>query len=212
VARHHALRDEWAAIAAGSSARTPISTAWLAHEVGRAVGDRQVVISNGTLNGWARRLWDLDRPRSMLGGNGGGGIGYGIGASVGAGLAARDDGRLVVNLQPDGDLLYAPSALWTMAHESLPILTVVWNNGGYRNSEEHAERVALARSRQVERAGIGNRIEDPSVDIATLARAYGIPAEGPVQDPGDLSAALGRAVATVAAGGPALVEVRAAAR
>ncbi|HEU5324341.1 MAG TPA: thiamine pyrophosphate-dependent enzyme [Candidatus Limnocylindria bacterium] len=212
VARHHALREEWSAVAAGSSARTPISTAWLAHEIGRAIGGRDAVLSNGTLNGWARRLWDLDRPRAMLGGNGGGGIGYGIGASVGAGLAARDEGRMVVNLQPDGDLLYAPSALWTMAHEALPVLTVVWNNGGYRNSEEHAERVALARSRSVDRAGIGNRIEAPAVDIAVLARAYGIPAEGPVESPGDLRAALGRAVSAVADGGPALVEVRAAAR
>jgi thiamine pyrophosphate-dependent acetolactate synthase large subunit-like protein len=210
--RHRALREEWDSLAVGSGGRSPVSTAWLAREVGRALADREVVVSNGTLNGWARRLWDLERPRSILGGNGGGGIGYGIGASVGAGLAARNDGRLVVNLQPDGDLLYAPSALWTMAHESLPVLTVVWNNGGYRNSEEHAERVALARSRAVERAGIGNRIDDPAVDVAALARAYGIPAQGPVEDPAELGASLARAVAAVDDGGPALVEVRAAAR
>jgi acetolactate synthase I/II/III large subunit len=212
AARHDDLRAAWRAAADSAAGRSPISTEWLAREVGRAIGERRFVLSNGTLNGWARRLWDWREPGSHIGGNGGGGIGYGIGATVGAALAHRDTGRLVVNLQPDGDLLYAPSALWTLANQSLPVLTVVWNNGGYRNSEEHSERIARRRQRSLEDAGIGNRIEDPSVDFVSLARAYGMRADGPIIDPSELGPALGRAVAAVDSGEPALVEVRAAAR
>jgi thiamine pyrophosphate-dependent acetolactate synthase large subunit-like protein len=211
-ARHRELRAGWRDAAESAASRSPISTEWLAREVGRVTAGRRFVLSNGTLNGWARRLWDWREPGSHIGGNGGGGIGYGIGATVGAALAHRDTGRFVVNLQPDGDLLYAPSALWTLANQSLPVLTVVWNNGGYRNSEEHSERVARRRKRDVADAAIGNRIEDPSVDFVSLARAYGMQAEGPITDPTQLGAALGRAIGSVDAGEPALVEVRAAAR
>lgn len=210
--RNAGLRTEWRGAAVSAAGRRPIATEWLAHEIGRALGDRSVVLSNSTLNGWARRLWDWREPGSHIGGNGGGGIGYGVGATIGAALAHRNSGRTIVNLQPDGDLLYAPSALWTLANQSLPVLTVVWNNGGYRNSEEHAERVARTRNRPLEDARIGNRIDAPAVDFGSLARAYGIHADSPVVDPADLAEALGRALAAVDAGEPALVEVRAAAR
>ena len=212
AARHRSLRERWRTDAQRSATTTPISTAWLAHEVGEALGDRRVVLSNGTLNGWARRLWDWTEPGTHLGGNGGGGIGYGIGATVGAALAHRATGRTVVNLQPDGDLLYSSSALWTLAHAGLPVLTVVWNNGGYRNSEEHAERIARHRGRPIADAAIGNRIERPSVDFVALAGGYGMWARGPVDDPRQIRSAVKAALEVVDAGEPALVEVRAAAR
>ena len=184
--RHAELRAAWRTAAESASSRRPIATEWLAHEVGRVLGGRDFVLSNGTLNGWARQLWDWKLPGTYLGGNGGGGIGYGIGATVGAAIAHRSSGRTVVNLQPDGDLLYAPSALWTLMNQALPVLTIVWNNGGYRNSEEHAERIAEHRGRPVDDARIGNRIEDPAVDFVSLARAYGMWSEGPVEDPSEL--------------------------
>lgn len=212
AARHHELRAGWEADAAAASQAQPIATAWLASVIGRSLGPREIVLSNGTLSGWARRLWAWERPGTYLGGNGGGGIGYGAGATIGAALAERGTGRMVVNLQPDGDLLYVPSALWTIVHQSLPVLTVVWNNAGYRNSEEHAERIARRRGRPIEDASIGNRIGEPAVDFVSLARAYGMHADGPVEDPASLAPAIERAIAAVDAGEPALVEVRAAAR
>jgi acetolactate synthase I/II/III large subunit len=198
--RHRELRDGWSAAARRTASDAPIATAWIAHELARVLADRPAVLSNGTLNGWARRLMGWVQPRSFLGGNGGGGIGYGIGATVGAGLAHRSSGAMVVNLQPDGDLLYAPSALWTIANQGLPVLTVVWNNGGYRNSEEHAERIARHRDRPLELAGVGNRIDDPAVDFTALARAYGLEAVGPISDAAAVGPALERAVLAVASG------------
>ena len=44
------------------------------------------------------------------------------------GLAAKTRNQLVVNVQCDGDLNYAPGVLWTAQHHRLPMLTIMHNN------------------------------------------------------------------------------------
>jgi thiamine pyrophosphate-dependent acetolactate synthase large subunit-like protein len=197
----------WDREATSAHDAVPISLSRLADELWSALGDQPWVLAHGTLNGWARRRWTWSEPGCYLGTNGGGGIGYGPGATIGAALAHRGEGRVIVNLQPDGDLLFTPSALWTMANLQLPILNVVWNNRSYYNSQQHAERVARQRGRDMARTGRGIEIRGPEVDFAGLARAYGLWAHGPVTDPADLGAVLRRAVAEVHQGQPALVDV-----
>lgn len=198
-------RERWFASAREHHDDTPISTSRLASEVGTAIDGHPWLLAHGTLGGWARRLWTWREPGSYLGVAGGGGIGYGPGATIGAALARPD--RLIVNLQPDGDLLFTPSALWTMAHERLPILNIVWNNRSYFNSEEHARRIGRQRDRGVERAAIGTRIEDPTVDFAGMARSFGLHAEGPIERPQDLPGVLQRAVRSALDGRPSLIDV-----
>jgi acetolactate synthase-1/2/3 large subunit len=123
------------------------------------------------------------------------------------GLAHKGTGRIVVDLQPDGDMLYCSSALYTAAHERLPLLFVMLNNHSYYNSEEHALRVAERRGRPAERAGIGTRPEGPAVDFATLARGFGIASAGPIARVHDLPRALATAVEAVAGGEPYLLDV-----
>ena len=122
-------------------------------------------------------------------------------------MAHQGSGRIVVNLQPDGDLLYCSSALWTAAHEQLPLLMIMLNNHSYYNSEEHGLRMAEHRGRPAERAGIGTRPEGPVVDFATVARGFGLAASGPISDPADLPRALATAVEAVASGQPYLLDV-----
>ena len=55
-------------------------------------------------------------------------MGYGAPASVGAALAAKSRKQIVINVQTDGDLNYAPGVLWTAQHHQLPMLTVMHNN------------------------------------------------------------------------------------
>jgi thiamine pyrophosphate-dependent acetolactate synthase large subunit-like protein len=62
-------------------------------------------------------------------------IGYSAPASVGAALANRKHGRISINFQRDGDLMYLPGVLWTAAHHWIPMLTVMHNNHVY-NTEE----------------------------------------------------------------------------
>jgi thiamine pyrophosphate-dependent acetolactate synthase large subunit-like protein len=172
-----------------------------------ALRGHDVVLSNSDLRGWARRLWRIDQPYQYTGSAGGAGLGYGIGASLGVGLAHKHSGRIVLNLQPDGDLLYSSSALYTAAHERLPLLMVMLNNHSYYNSEEHGLRMAEQRGRPAERAGIGTRPEGPSVDFATVARGFGIGAAGPIDSVDELPHALANAVEAVAAGEPYLLDV-----
>jgi acetolactate synthase I/II/III large subunit len=48
--------------------------------------------------------------------------------SLGVALANKDTGRLVVDLQPDGDLMYDAGVLWIAAKYQIPLLVVVYNN------------------------------------------------------------------------------------
>ncbi len=202
-------RAAWEADARAQATRATISPAYLALTLRDALAGQDWVLSNSGLRGWARRLWAIERSCQWLGSQSGGGagVGYGIGASLGVALANRGTGRLVVDIQPDGDLLYCSSALWTAARERLPLLIVMWNNRSYYNSEEHAVTIARHRGRPVENAGIGTRPEAPAVDFAGLARSFGIQAAGPVTTVADLPLALAHAVPVVASGEPYLLDV-----
>ena len=123
-------------------------------------------------------------------------------------LAHRDSGRLCIDLQSDGDLLYVLGGLYTLTHHRLPLLIVMCNNRSYYNDEEHQERMALVRGRPVENKGIGIRIDDPAPDFAKIAQGLGIYAEGPVEDPAMLPPALKRALRVVRdERRPALIDV-----
>jgi thiamine pyrophosphate-dependent acetolactate synthase large subunit-like protein len=157
----------------------------------------------------ASRLWKMDKHYHHIGGSGGAGVGYNLPASIGAALANRDLGRFSVSIQPDGDSLYAPGALWTAAHHRIPILIVMHNNRAYHREVMHLQRMATRRQRGADGKGakVGNVFEDPFINFATLAQSMGVYSEGPVTDPADLGPAIQRATAIVDQGLPALVDV-----
>jgi acetolactate synthase-1/2/3 large subunit len=86
------------------------------------------------------------------------------------------------------------------------MLIVMYNNRAYYNDWEHQIRMAKLRGTPVERAHIGMDLDDPAPDFATLARSMGWHAEGPIDQPDDLAAAVERAIASVKAGQPALLD------
>ena len=206
AARHAALRAEWQETARLERSGRPMANSVLAAEVWEAIKGEDWVLANGTARGWARRLWDW-RPERSFGGSGGAGLGYGLPAALGVALAFRGTGKLCVNLQNDGDLLYVVSGLYTAAHHRLPLLTVMCNNRTYGNDEEHQESVAKTRGRPVERKVVGIRIDDPAPDFAAIARGFGVHAEGPIDSAEALGPALRRAIRVVKdEGRPALVD------
>ena len=71
----------------------------------------------------------------------------------------------------------------------------------------HLQRMGNRRNRGVDRAHIGNEIDNPAIDYAKLAQSMGWYAEGPISNPRDLAPALKRAIAVVKRGEPALVDV-----
>jgi len=189
---HRALRDKWRAAAERAGNERPISLARLATDLWDVIKDEDWVLVNRNLRGWTRRLWDWTTTTPYVGAHMGGGVGYGIGHSVGAALALGKT-RLCVDIQPDGDLLYTPSALWTAAHHRIPLLIVMYNNRSYFNDEEHQILMAKARGRPVENAHIGQRMDNPAVDFAAMAKSFGIEAWGPIEEPGEIRPALERA-------------------
>ena len=135
-------------------------------------------------------------------------MGHGMGSAIGAALANQGKGRLLVDIQPDGDLLMTPQAIWTAVQQKLPLLIVMYNNRSYFNSETHAAVMAQSRERPMENRGIGTRITGPPVDFAGMARSFGAHGEGPIEDPAKLRAAIERAVKAIKKDGrPALVDV-----
>ena len=122
----------------------------------------------------------------------------------------RGSGRLPVAVCGDGDFLMGATALWTAVHYNIPLLVVVANNRSFFNDELHQERVARMRNRPVENRWIGQRIADPEIDLAQLARAQGALGFGPVTDGADLAATFREAIEAVAGGAVAVVDVRVA--
>ena len=154
-----------------------------------------------------RRLWPMEKFYSHTGGTGAGGIGYGAPAAVGSALANRDEGRISVVIQPDGDLMYAPGILWTAAHHRIPLLYVMFNNRGYLRETMHIQRMAGRHERGIDTFEIGTTLRNPDIDFAKLAASMGVYSVGPVSDPSRLREALKRALAVVRKGEPALVDV-----
>src|SRR4029079_4275214 len=115
--------------------------------------------------------------------------------------------RIAVGIMGDGEFLGSASALWTAAHYQIPVLIVVGNNRSYFTDEIQQELVAKERKRPPENRWIGQRIDDPPVDLAGLARNYGVAAEGPIEKASDLLAALERGIKVVEGGDPYLVDV-----
>jgi thiamine pyrophosphate-dependent acetolactate synthase large subunit-like protein len=181
----------------------------MADALREAVGDRPASLTHVSLS-WNGASWPFKHPLDYLGSDGGGGVGGGPGISVGAALALKGSGRLPVAVCGDGDFLMGVTALWTAAHYKIPLLIVVANNRSFFNDELHQERVARMRNRPVENRWIGQRISEPDIDLAGMARAQGAQGFGPVERISDLASAFEQAIAAVEAGGVAVVDVRVA--
>ena len=210
LARLHAdALDEAREAAAQGWESTPISTARLCAETYAQVQDLDwsLVADVIFMQNWPLRLWAMEKHHHYIGGPGGYGVGYGAPAAVGAALANRKHGRITVNFQYDGDLMFAPGCLWTAAHHRIPMLTLMHNNRAYHQEVMEVERMALEHGRNATRAHIGTKIEDPPIDFAKLAQSLGVHAEGPIADPKDLGPAIARALEVVRRGEPALVDV-----
>lgn len=189
---------------------SPISVARLCMEVYAQVknDDWALTTPMGFQSNWQTKLWDFKKHYQHIGDSGGSGVGYSPVSSAGAALAHRDaGGRLPVAIMGDGELMCAPTMLWTLAHHKLPLLLVVHNNRAYHQEVMHVQRMAARHGRPTERAVIGTTMNDPNIDFAKLAASMGVQSFGPIEDPAQLGPVLKQAAALVRAGQPVLVDV-----
>jgi thiamine pyrophosphate-dependent acetolactate synthase large subunit-like protein len=190
---------------------SPITLQRLALEVYDVIRDKDWA----SVGGGGGRLWNVDKFYRTMGSVNGGGVGGSMSIAIGAALAHRKHGRLCVRFQPDGDMLYVNSALWTATHHRIPMLFVMQNNRAYHQEVMHLQRMANRRQRGMElaHAGLpGSTINDPNIDFAMMARSMGAYAEGPISNPKDLRPALLRAVERVEQGEVALLDTLTQAR
>jgi thiamine pyrophosphate-dependent acetolactate synthase large subunit-like protein len=202
-----ALVRSRAAAAAGWDDQ-PITVARMCAELYDKIRDEDWSLVNGTVFQayWPQQLWTATRHHQYIGDAGAYGLGYLPGASIGAALANKPHGRLTVAIGGDGDLMFTPGALWTMAHHSVPLMYVVHNNRGYHQELMVVQQMAGRMQRHPERCTIGTTMQNPAIDFAKLAEAMGVHGET-VTDPAQLGAAYARAIAMVKSGKPALVDV-----
>jgi acetolactate synthase-1/2/3 large subunit len=100
----------------------------------------------------------------------GGAIGQGLPVAVGAAVACPD--RKVIALEADGSAMYTIQSLWTMARESLDVVTVLYNNRAYDVLNMELGRVGAAGERAKEMFDLST----PALDFVALATGMGVPA------------------------------------
>jgi len=185
---------------------SPVSTARLSMELWAQLKSEDWSYVTGWVN-WPLRLWDFDQHHQYIGRAGGEGVGYFAPASVGAALANKKHGRISVSIQPDGDLMVAPGALWTAARYQIPLLIVMQNNRAYHQEVMWFQRAALMRKRSLELTDAGFGLGNPNIDFAKMAESMGVASSGPIADPKDLAPAIRRGLGVVKGGEPYLIDV-----
>ena len=188
----------------------PIDLATLGVAIGELRTRHPIVLGRTSL-GWVAETNHYHGPMDYLGQEGGAGVGAGPGNAVGMALGLMGTDKIALSVIGDGDFIQGVQALWTAAHYAIPGLIVVVDNRSHLNDELIGERIAKARDRNPANVWIGQRFEDPALDIAAIAQAQGVQSMM-VTKVGELEAALERAVAVVKGGAPCLVDVLATER
>ena len=186
---------------------TALSIRALARAFNEATQGMDVTLSKLPL-GWNGAYRHFRHPLDYLGADGGGGVGAGPGLTVGSALALKGSNRIVVGIVGDGDFLMGNTAVWTAAHYKLPCLFIVANNRSFYNDEMHQERVAKERGRPVENKWIGQRIDEPDIDLAAMGRAQGAVGIGPVKQLSELKPAIEQGLKAVKGGAVCVIDVR----
>jgi len=186
------VRAKAAAAKAGAS---PIDPEWLMMRIADLLPKDAIVVDEGLTTAATLSTFLPYRDRYSYFGNVSGGIGWGICAAVGVQLAQPE--RKVVALLGDGSAMYSIQALWSAANQKLPMVFVLFNNGGYRIIKQ---RLKLFHGNE---KFIGMDFKDPSIDVSGLARSFGMRSHR-VETGADFEA---RYAEALAAAEPVLLEV-----
>ena len=145
-----------------------------------------------------RHLIPAIDPDSWFGMRGGG---IGVAIPQAAGIQLANPGRPVVVLSGDGSAMYSAAALWTLAHYNLPVVTIIFNNRGYRILKQRTRAIG-GHSAETD-TYIEMDIDTPGIDFMALATAHGV-AGIRAETLADVDAAFTAALASTA---PTLIEI-----
>ncbi|MEH6350701.1 thiamine pyrophosphate-binding protein [Pseudomonas sp. 3JA] len=172
AARERSTRRIEVAERAKREFHTPVTTPFVAaHEAVRAIGPDVWIVDEAPVTiAHVRACLDSHSARQYLFTRSAI-LGWGMPAAVGTSLGL--DRAPVVCLVGDGSAMYSPQALWTAAHERLPVTFVVMNNGEYNILKNYARNQAHYRSAGTNQF-IGMDIREPAIDFQALASSLGV--------------------------------------
>lgn len=190
--RHKRAAKKWDA--------APITSERLCFELNEALEPDAIVLAEPVQG--AREWMDLGHGyKTFIGGSGATVLGWATGAALGAKLAQPD--RQVVAITGDGSFMFQHN-LWGLARHKVPALVVIYNNFSYNLTRAFSW---LGGGAQAEaNKDMLNYLGDPDVDFTHIASAYGVESAA-VVDPGQLKAAIAKALRVVADGRPYLLDV-----
>jgi benzoylformate decarboxylase len=182
------------------ASQSPMPALALVHAVAQATPAGATIVDE-TISSAAgvRTFYRCEDAKSFFGLRGGG-IGWGLPAAIGVKLALPQ--RPVVALIGDGSAMYTCQGLWTAAHESVPVVFVIFNNASYRILKQRT--LALKGFSAEDDHYVGMDLDRPLIDHVGLAKSFGVPGER-VEKVAEVGPAMGRALAS---GGPYLIDAR----
>jgi benzoylformate decarboxylase len=177
--------ERFAAFAADRAAESPMHAMAATHALLAALPPGGALVDEAITTGfYVRMLYRSSTPDSYYFTRGGG-LGWGVPAALGVQLARPD--MPVLCIVGDGSIMYSAQALWTAAHENLPVVIAVVNNRQYAilkmNLVESASPAAKAGK------FVGMDLNSPPVDYVGLARSMGVDAQL-VEKPADVTEAV----------------------
>jgi len=198
-------QEEWtrALAAPRADSSSPLHPSRLVSTLDKVVPRDAIFLSDvGVHHNWLIQQLAIRPQGRLLQAWGFAAMGFAVAGSIGAKFAAPD--RPVVAVCGDGGMLMTANAVATGAEYELPIVWVVWNNGGY-GSIRGQQATFFGQDREIatrfRRNGTGDLV---STDFAMLARSMG--AEGySVAKPADFEEAL---TAALRSNKPSVIDVK----
>jgi benzoylformate decarboxylase len=181
----------------GAPVITPLVAA---QEVARAIGPDIRIVDEAIATALHVRSFLNSRSASQYSFLRGGALGWGMPAAVGCSLGIGREP--VVSLVGDGAAMYSPQAIWTAAHEKLPVTFIVMNNREYNVLKNFLKKQSDYLSTRSNRF-IAMDITDPPIDFLAMAASMGIPARR-IERAGDIAPAV---EASIASGVANLIEI-----
>lgn len=185
----------------------PITTEELSVAVAELMNERTIVVfEEPSATEIIPTILRPDRPGTYFA-SGGAGLGWGINAAIGAKLAKPD--AEIIALVGDGCYIFGvpSSAYWVASTYKTPMLTIIYNNGGWHSPKlstlwVHPNGMAKRNDNYWVTIGSGSRLADIAAAAATDVAAF------TVDDRESLKNALAEAMSVVRAGRSAVVDVR----
>jgi acetolactate synthase-1/2/3 large subunit len=199
---HRERRARWAADVEAQRAWPRPGFAFVTACLQEILDDSTIVVNEYPVD---RRYLAFDRPKSFYGQPHSSGLGWGLPTALGLKLAAPE--KTVIATLGDGSYLFNEPAACHMAsrQHGLPVLTVIFNNQQWEAVKQSALGVHPdGWAKQTGRYPLSDLAPAPRYE--EIVRAFDGHAER-VEQPGDVVAALKRAMAAVREGRQAVVNV-----